>query len=138
MGRDDNALGALHDELPSGTLTWRVRAFNEERVGGPLSAMRTVRVGAALTASSLLSPSNDARVRPGQAITFDWNDVAGAAGYTIQIDDSQSFSVPLTVSQNVAGSQFVTSSLPTTQMWWRVRANDGGPWSAVRRLEVRN
>jgi hypothetical protein len=41
----------------------------------------------------------------------------------------------------IVASQFRTSTLPTTRMWWRVRANDGsgapGAWSAVRRVEVK-
>ena len=72
----------------------------------------------------------------GEAVEGD--DVTGAGGYTIQIDDSDSFSAPLTVSATVAGSSYVTSTLPTRRMWWRVRANDGGAWSSVRRLELRN
>jgi hypothetical protein len=45
------------------------------------------------------------------------------------------------VNQTVTPSQFSTSTLPTLRMWWRVRANNGGvsgPWSAVRRFEVKN
>jgi hypothetical protein len=78
---------------------------------------------------------------PGTSIPFDWTDVAGAASYTIQIDDTETFSAPLTVSQTVTASQFTTSTLPTTRMWWRVRANDAsgapGAWSEVRRFEVK-
>jgi hypothetical protein len=47
----------------------------------------------------------------------------------------------LILNQSVASSQFSTSTLPTLRMWWRVRANNGGvsgPWSAVRRFEIRN
>jgi hypothetical protein len=48
----------------------------------------------------------------------------------------------LTLSQNVSVSNFSTSALPVTRMWWRVRANDGagspGNWSAVRRFEVKD
>jgi hypothetical protein len=95
-----------------------------------------------LPAPSLLSPANDARFNPGQAITFDWSDVAGASTYTIQIDNAESFSAPLTVNQTTSGSQFTTSTLPVTRMWWRVRANDSsgapGAWSSVRRVEVKD
>jgi len=86
-------------------------------------------------------PASDARIAPGTSITFDWADVAGAASYTIQIDNSDTFSAPLTLQQTVTVSQFTTSTLPTTRMWWRVRANDAsgapGPWSSVRRFEIR-
>jgi hypothetical protein len=95
-----------------------------------------------LPAPSLLSPANDARFLPGQAITFDWTDVTGAASYTIEIDDSETFAAPLIVSQSVGASHYTNSTLPTRRMWWRVRANDAagnpGAWSAVRRFEVKD
>jgi hypothetical protein len=136
------------NSLPTGPLFWRVRAFNSDGVGGPVSAVRTVQVqssapppAGALPAPTLVSPANDARFLPGQTITFDWSDVAGAANYTIQIDDSETFSAPLIVNGTLVFSQFTTSTLPTTRMWWRVRANDGsggpGDWSAARRFEVK-
>jgi hypothetical protein len=115
-----------------------------------VSARLTVTAGAAppppppsgLSAPSLVSPASDARFAPGQSIRFDWSDVSGAATYTIQIDDADTFPSPLIVNQQVTVSQFTTSTLPTKRMWWRVRANDAsgnpGSWSAVRRFEVKN
>jgi hypothetical protein len=95
-----------------------------------------------LAAPLLVTPAADARFAPGTNITFDWSDVTGAASYTIQIDDSNTFPSPLIVNQNVTASQFSTSTLPTTTMWWRVRGNDAsssaGNWSAIRRFEVKN
>jgi predicted phage tail protein len=138
--------------LPDGTLFWRVRAFNSDGVGGPVSAVRSVQVQASapppapppgpLPAPTQLSPADDARFSPGQQITFDWGEVAGAGTYTIQIDDSETFSAPRIVDNTGAFSQFTTSTLPTRRMWWRVRANDGsgapGSWSAARRFEVKS
>jgi len=93
------------------------------------------------TAPTLLSPAYDARFSAGQTITFDWSDVSGAASYTIQIDDSDQFSSPLVLTQTLTPSQFTTNVLPTTRLWWRVRANPAsgspGPWSSVRRFELR-
>jgi hypothetical protein len=93
-----------------------------------------------LPAPSLLSPAADARFSPGTSIAFDWTDVSGAASYTIQIDDSDTFASPL-VNQNTTVSQFTTSTLPTIRMWFRVRANSAsgtpGSWSAARRFEVK-
>ena len=93
-----------------------------------------------LPAPSLVSPASDARFNPGASITFDWTDVSGAASYTIQIDDSDTFSSPL-VNSNTTASQFTTNTLPTIRMWWRVRANSAsgtpGSWSAARRFEVK-
>ena len=92
-------------------------------------------------APALISPASDARFSPGTNITFDWSDVSGAASYTIQIDNDNSFSAPQTVSRDTTVSQFSTNTLPTTTMWWRVRANSAsgapGSWSAARRFEVK-
>jgi hypothetical protein len=94
-----------------------------------------------LPAPSQLSPPAGARFAPGTTITFDWSDVAGAASYTLQIDDSQDFSAPLVLNQTTTASQFTTSTLPTGRMWWRVRANDAsgapGAWSPSIRFEVK-
>jgi hypothetical protein len=94
-----------------------------------------------LSAPSLLSPPADARFSRGTSIRFDWTDVSGAATYTLQIDDAQSFSAPLIVQQTTPTSQYVTSTLPARRMWFRARANDAagapGTWSASRRFEVR-
>jgi hypothetical protein len=96
--------------------------------------------GSTLPAPSLQSPANDAQFNQGDTIVFNWTDVAGAAGYSIAIDDQQAFSSPLTV-QTVSPSTYSTSTLPETRMWWRVRAVDSsgatGAWSTSRRFEVR-
>jgi predicted phage tail protein len=143
------------NSLVNGTLFWRVQAFNVDGVGGGYSAVRTVQVQpnappppppppppGPLGAPSQLSPGNDARFAPGQTITFDWGDVTGAASYTIQIDSTETFAAPFTVNQTVTASQFTSGTLPTTRMWWRVRANDGngnpGTWSGARRFELKN
>jgi hypothetical protein len=95
-----------------------------------------------LPAPSLLSPAADARFAPGTNIIFDWSNVTGAASYTIQIDDQDTFPSPFIVNQTVTGSQFSSSTLPTRTMWWRARANDAsgkpGNWSSIRRFEVKN
>ena len=63
-------------------------------------------------------------------------DVAGAASYLIQIDDSNTFSAPRVVEQTLTASQFTATSLAAQQHWWRVRAVDAagtaGAWSSVR------
>jgi hypothetical protein len=105
------------------------------------TATLTVNPAAAgpLPAPSLVSPANDTRFPFGQLITFDWSDVAGAAGYTIQIDD-QTFTAPFILTQTTTSSVFSTSSLARADMFWRVRANDAagnpGAWSASRRVRV--
>ena len=94
-----------------------------------------------LAAPTLASPAVDQVFSVGQAITFDWSDVSGAASYTIQIDDDSRFPAPLVLGQTVTASQLTTSTLPRTRMWWRVRANSTagtpGSWSTARRFEVK-
>ena len=95
----------------------------------------------ALAAPSQLTPAADARFAPGTNVTFDWSDVNGEASYTIQVSTQDTFPSSI-VNQNVTASQFSTSTLPTSTMWWRVRANDAsgkaGAWSAARRFELKN
>ena len=62
-------------------------------------------------APTLLTPSN-ASSQP-QPIQFDWNDVAEAVSYEIQIDDSSAFSAPLVRDQNVTSSFLVITGLAT-------------------------
>lgn len=90
-------------------------------------------------APSLLSPASDAKVA--QPITFDWSDVANATSYEIQIDDSKSFSAPLTFRQTVSVSQTTVTGLPAQRLFWRVRAFNSagvaGPFSSSRRFTAR-
>jgi hypothetical protein len=86
-------------------------------------------------APTLVSPSNGDS--PPQPITFQWNIASGAATYTIQVDDSSSFSAPLVrEQQNITDVRYAINSLATTQHFWRVRgvntAGVAGAWSAVR------
>ena len=85
-------------------------------------------------APALLSPPN--ADTPAQPITFDWSDVAGAASYTIQVDDSSAFTAPLVRNVNVTSSMYATSGLNTVTHFWRVRGVNvngvAGAWSAVR------
>lgn len=94
-----------------------------------------------LPAPTLVGPSADARFSPGQSILFDWSDVAGAADYTLQVDDDSSFPSPWVLNPTVTVSQFSSSTLPTRTLWWRARANSAsgtaGTWSAARRFEVK-
>jgi len=85
-------------------------------------------------APSLLGPASGATAA--LPVTLDWTDVAAAASYRIQIDDSSTFSAPRVVDQTVTASQFSVGSLASRQHWWRVRslnaAGTAGAWSSVR------
>jgi hypothetical protein len=98
--------------------------------------------GGAISAPSLLSPSADARFAAHSTVTFDWSGVAGAATYTIQIssDDKFSSASSMIVNQTVSASQFVTATLPTMTLWWRVRANGASgssSFTGARRFELK-
>ena len=94
-----------------------------------------------LVAPSLLTPSADQRFARGANVTFDWSDVADAAGYELQIDDRDTFAAPLILDKTVTSSQLSTAALPATRLFWRVRAISSsgatGSWSAVRRFEIK-
>ena len=94
------------NSLPNGALFWRVRAFNADGVGGPYSAVRTVRVGS--TARRRPARCRTLAAEPGRAtrashpgsdrLRLERRRRRGT--YTIQIDDSESFSAPLTVGEH--------------------------------------
>lgn len=94
-----------------------------------------------LVAPALVSPAGGARFNRGQRVTFDWSDVSGAASYTIQVDDVNTFTAPLTATAQPNASTWSTTTLPARRLFWRVRARDAagnpGAWSVVRSVEIR-
>ena len=115
--------------------------------GGTLTTALTVNASStsttstSLSAPTLLAPAADQKFAPGANVTFDWSDVANAGSYEIQVDDRDTFPSPLILGQIVAASQLSTSALPTSTMFWRVRAisasGAAGSWSSVRRFEIK-
>ena len=87
-------------------------------------------------APTLISPANGENAA--QPITFQWNGASGAVSYTIQIDDSSAFSLPLVREQQNINTllMYATSGLAQSPHFWRVRgvntAGVAGAWSAVR------
>jgi hypothetical protein len=120
-------------DYPLGDLTanakywWRVRSVGTDNVTSAeymssWSVVRTFRT--ALPAPSGLNfTTNPDPAKP----TFDWADVAGSTGYTIQISANSSFSSPLvnaTTSGASASSYTPAVNLPLNKtLYWRVRAN---------------
>ncbi len=117
---------------------WRVRAVDGDGQYGTWSAIQRLAVN--IGAVSGLSPS-DGITTTDTTPALSWNAVPGAAGYEVQIADSEA---------GVANAQAVeaggTSYTPTTALTnntthhWRVRAKDGdgqyGIWSAINSLSV--
>jgi hypothetical protein len=106
--------------------------------GGTRTAALTVNPPTSSTppVPTLLSPA--ASAMPAQPVRFDWNDVATATSYEIQIDDSSSIAAPFTASQIVTVSEATIGGLPAQRLWWRVRARNAagvfGPFSSTRRF----
>jgi hypothetical protein len=87
-------------------------------------------------APTLLAPAN--ADTPPQPLGFDWSDVPGATTYQIQVASSSTFAAPLVRDQTVSSSNYATTDLPTSTLFWRVRGinslGQAGPFSAVRTL----
>jgi hypothetical protein len=92
---------------------------------------------------TLLSPSNKALLSI-YAIPFDWNDVATADHYQVQVATSNAFSDASIVFDTTTSPSQATPSLPllpNRTFYWRVRAyNVAGEyslWSSVWQLSTR-
>lgn len=113
---------------------WRVRSWNTIGDASAWSATRTFRE--AILPPTLLSPIGGIAT-PTRRPTFDWSDVAGATGYTIQVSLNVNFSfLAINVNINSPTSQYTPgSNLQANRLYyWRVRANGpNGPsvWSIV-------
>jgi len=112
--------------------------------GGGVTRTGTLTVNpmpaAPLSAPSLVAPGAGTRFNVGQAVPFDWNDVAGAASYTLQVGSSSTFTT-VVLTRTVTASQVSAALTAAGDRSWRVRANraDGstGAWSAVRSIRIR-
>jgi hypothetical protein len=122
---------ASPDLNPNVKYYWRVRAWNTL---GHYSAWSTARYfRTALSAPTLVYPGNTTAInllRP----PFDWLDVPGATGYTVQVSKNSAFTL-LVVNKTVVLSTYTpTINLPVNiLLYWRVKANGvNGPslWSA--------
>jgi hypothetical protein len=118
------------DLPPNAKYYWQVRAFNTLGQYSAWSAKRAFRT--AILPPGLVTPLNTTALlhrRP----AFDWSDVDGASGYTIQISRYVNFSSILKSVNVVSSNYTMTSDLPAnTILYWRVRANGtNGPslWS---------
>lgn len=73
----------------------------------------------------LREPDAGQRFDVGEAITFEWFGVPGAAGYDVQVtpDFGQTFQ---TIAENLVALSFTTDDLPEGDWGWTVRANFDG------------
>ncbi len=111
-------------ELGEGTWYWQVTATSTnpalDESDSPVWSF-TINAGA-LSQPVLLAPA-DGSTTTDRTPTFDWEDVAGATGYTLQLADNPEFTGALEVS--VAVSEFTPGSDRDFGMYyWRVRATN--------------
>jgi hypothetical protein len=113
---------------------WRVSSYN---ISGQYSTWSLVRYFRTAILPPILSAPADTITVPSLRPTFDWGNVAGANGYTIQASKNNTFT-PLVLNATITGgtnSQFTPLvNLPVnTMLYWRVKANGlNGPslWSS--------
>jgi M6 family metalloprotease-like protein len=127
----------VHEATPVTDLTantkyyWRVRSYNAAGEYSTWSLVRTLRT--AIAPPVLLTPANGVSTA-NRKPPFDWADMAGASGYTIQVSRNSTFT-SMVVNKAVVLSAFIpTVDLPSGTLSWRVRANGiNGPslWSNV-------
>jgi hypothetical protein len=130
----------VHETTPGTNLNpntkyyWRVRSYNTDGEYSAWSLVRTFRT--ALLSPTLQAPADTITV-PTVRSTFDWDNVSGANGYSLQISKNNTFT-PLVLTATITGgtnSQYTPLvSLPvSTTLYWRVKANGlNGPslWSS--------
>ena len=113
---------------------WRVRAQNSCGWGAWTTARSFTLTCTLPAAPTLASPAN-AATNLAQPIALDWNDVATATGYQIQVDNDSDFS-SVTVAPTSTASTYSLSGLATgTTYYWRVQAQSAcglGSFSASR------
>ena len=120
---------------------WRVRSWNTAGDSSAWSAVRYFR--AAMTPPVLDLPA-DGGYADTRRPTFDWDDVVGATGYTLQVSRVASFA-PVVLATTIATANSTltpTADLPgNALLYWRVRANGAnGPsaWSGAFRFTTPN
>ena len=89
---------------------------------------------------SLSSPSNGA-TGVSTSPTLDWSNVSGADSYTLQVDNSSSFSSPNVNTSTTSSQRSVSGLSENTKYYWRVRAKNScgdGSWSNVRNFTTEN
>ena len=138
-GLNTNSEYTLESALnPNTRYYWRVRAFNNF---GQFSSWASVRYfREAIEAPQLTSPV-EAIYLDNLQPEFDWEDVVGASGYTIQISARTNMGSP--ASGKVTDSSYIpTKDLSKNKtLYWRVRTEgENGPsaWSEVRTMVTPN
>jgi hypothetical protein len=120
------------DGFDDGRYYWKVRAINTLNIPGAWSRVYNFTVDAQPPSPpSLLLPANDSSTTLTKPV-LDWNGVAGASWYSVQISTSSNFSNPLAGTVSTTAYTFPTAFAPGVY-YWRVMAVDRygrvSPWS---------
>ena len=150
VATDNSFSSPLHDQLvsaseftvpldltPNTRYFWRVRAYNTLGQVSVWSQVRPLRE--AILPTTLLLP-DAGQILTTQRPLFDWEDVAGASGYTIQFSRYVNFSIPLLTVKTTASTYTPLVNLPKgVTLYWRVRVTaTNGPsvWSETRSFTI--
>jgi hypothetical protein len=105
--------------LPSGDLSWRVRALTSS---GTASAWTTTAIHVGAVGVPVPQSPVDAELQPPQAVPLlSWSAIAGAASYTVQVDETDDFISPVATATTKTTS-YVAGPLTKGTYFWRVRA----------------
>jgi hypothetical protein len=139
---DVSALGVSGYSVPAGVLSggttyyWHVASANVGGEGAYSATFNFTTQQGLPAAPQLLTPLDNAVNIPRNPF-FDWNDVASATSYRIQVATDPGFG-SLIINEVTSSSQYqaeVNALLNNTSYYWRVNATNStgdGPWSAVR------
>ncbi len=129
----DTQLDAPLSLTPNTTFYWHVRAFNT--LGEASAWSTTLSFRTALTPPNLSAPA-DAHHELSLQPSFDWEDVPGAAGYTIQVSRNDTFTLLAHTGTSATSSYAPLVNLPASlTLYWRVQstgANGPSAWSQAR------
>lgn len=128
----------ISNQLDDGVYFWRVKSQGGDAWSDTLRF--TIDTTVPLAAPALVSPANQQELESG-AVTFDWSDVSGAAGYHIQVASDIGFASVLFENEAVTQSTFThTTELSDGTYYWRVRAQDAGfnasDWSTANQFSI--
>jgi subtilisin family serine protease len=114
--------------LATGTWYWRVLATNSYGSSAYTTGWSVI-LGSAPAVPTLALPANGSTVAD-LTPTFDWNDVAGATSYTIQVDNNNTFASPEATSSPTTSTFTPASNLAAGTYYWRVLATNSSGSSA--------
>ncbi|NBC15871.1 MAG: T9SS type A sorting domain-containing protein [Bacteroidetes bacterium] len=122
------------------TYYWRVRGANAEGEG-PWSATRDFSTTEGAPGAVALSSPQDGASIEGEQVTFQWQSLASASSYRLQVGLDPAFD---TIAFDEVGLTGTTRTLSPfevgTTYYWRVRganASGDGPWSSARSFTTR-